>query len=174
MVDYILLAGLVTAAVFDIRSRRIPNWLVFSLIVLGFAYNLITNGPYGLLEGGFGFLLGLGLLLIPFSIGGVGAGDVKLLAAIGAVKGPSFVLASFLCGAVIGGLLAIAVLLKQKALIFTILNMLTRLVSGITGGGSMGTAFRTLSDGSQWGFPYGVAFALGAVVVTLFGFPLIL
>ena len=66
------------AAVTDIRSRRIPNWLTYSAILLGVGYHTIVNGPQGFFFGAGGLFLGLALLIVFYLAGGMGAGDVKL------------------------------------------------------------------------------------------------
>ena len=79
-------AGIIaTVALFtDTRRGRIPNWLTFPALGLGVALHSFVGGGDGLLFAAEGAALGLGLFLVPFLIGGMGAGDVKLLAALGA------------------------------------------------------------------------------------------
>lgn len=101
-------AVLVIATFTDVRSRRIPNWLVLPFLVSGVAVSGWMYGWHGVvqsLEGG-----GLGLLLygILFWMGGMGAGDVKLCAAIGAWIGPSQLLIAVIFTGLIGGLMALA------------------------------------------------------------------
>lgn len=84
----ILTALVVVVAVFDMRERRIPNRLVFPAAGVGLALNL-TQGWSGLVFGLEGLAVGLALLCIPYLLGAMGAGDVKLLAAIGSFVGPS-------------------------------------------------------------------------------------
>src|SRR4051812_27143801 len=95
------------AAVTDVRTRRIPNWLTFGTLVLGVLLNTWLHG----LEGSFGALAGavLGLaLLLPFYIlGGLGAGDVKLAAALGAVLGAQVLISALIYGAIVGGVMSI-------------------------------------------------------------------
>src|ERR1700722_11609734 len=85
----ILLGILVAiAAVFDIRSRRIPNWLVLAGIIVGLAWNVYSSGWSGLLRASEGLGLGFVLYFPLYLIRARGAGDVKLLAAVGAIAGP--------------------------------------------------------------------------------------
>jgi prepilin peptidase CpaA len=91
----------------DIRSARIPNWLTFS--AMGFA--LVGHGWLGGLEGAsFGLAglgTGLGLFLILYVSGSIGAGDVKLMAAVGAFTGPYGALVSGLLAVLVGGVYAL-------------------------------------------------------------------
>src|SRR5919108_6008080 len=89
--DVVLLAAVAGAVVTDLRARRISNRLTYPAMLVGFAANLAFGGREGVTASAFGWLLALALLLIPCAIGAMGVGDLKLLAAIGALKGPYFV-----------------------------------------------------------------------------------
>lgn len=101
---------LVIGAATDLRSRRIPNVLTIGGAVLGAMINGAMLGWKGAEESILGWLLGCGLLLLPFLQRALGAGDVKLLAAVGAWGGPSLVLHTLFLGAMAGGLIALAYL----------------------------------------------------------------
>src|SRR5947209_11249935 len=77
------------AAYTDLRSRRIPNWLTLSAAVIGLGLNLALGGAAGGLTAVLGLGLGLAMLLPFYLLRAVGAGDVKLLAALGALLGPT-------------------------------------------------------------------------------------
>src|SRR5438067_7578692 len=99
----ILLGILVaTAAVFDIRFRRIPNWLVLAGIIAGLGWNVIASGWSGLGRGAEGLGLGFVLYFPLYMIRARGAGDVKLLAAVGAITGPANCLWIFFLTALLG------------------------------------------------------------------------
>ena len=72
----------------DIRTQRIPNYLSLGTAVAGLGFQLGCHGWGGLWSGFLGLVLGFGLLLIPYLLKGMGAGDVKALAALGAWLGP--------------------------------------------------------------------------------------
>src|SRR5258707_6460288 len=95
----------VTAAVHDLRSRRIPNWLVLAGLVLGVALNSFLH-PYwpGFKEAAQGFGLALLIYFPLYILHAMGAGDVKLMAALGAMVGPGPWLALFIVPAILGGL----------------------------------------------------------------------
>ena len=98
-----MLVMLGIALLCDLRSRRIPNPLVVAGIVLGLAGHTWLQGPSGLGIAASGMLVGL-VCLLPFYIsGGMGAGDVKLMAACGAFLGPVHILAAATFSLVIGG-----------------------------------------------------------------------
>jgi prepilin peptidase CpaA len=102
---FIPLAGAI--AYKDIRYRRIPNKLVLLTLLVGLALNTIFGGTHGLLVSLGGFALAFGLMFFLHVFGTMGAGDVKLFAAIGAINGISLVLPTLLVVALIGGLLAV-------------------------------------------------------------------
>src|SRR4051812_35125806 len=82
------LVVMVIATISDIRSRRIPNWLVVPFLVAGVAVSTATHGWGGLGQSLLGVLVAALLLGILYGLGGMGMGDVKLCAAIGAWIGP--------------------------------------------------------------------------------------
>ncbi|HHW15700.1 MAG TPA: hypothetical protein GXX28_12345 [Firmicutes bacterium] len=103
-VRWALLAAIVLlAAAGDVRSRRIPNLLTLPGLVLGLLLGALAAGWMGFWQSLLGAAAGLGLLFLPFALGGLGAGDVKLLAMVGAFGGPAFAFRSFLAAALIGG-----------------------------------------------------------------------
>jgi prepilin peptidase CpaA len=109
----ILLGILVAiAAVFDIRYRRIPNWLVLAGIIVGLAWNVYSSDHWssGLLRSLGGLGLGFILYFPLYLIRARGAGDVKLLAAVGAIAGWSNCLWIFLLTAILGGVIALILL----------------------------------------------------------------
>ena len=99
---------LVEAAVIDGLKLRVPNWLTFHLVIGGLAFAAWSHGVAGFLWALEGAALGLALLLPLYAIGGMGAGDVKLLAGVGAWVGPAVTLWAFATSAVVGGVMALA------------------------------------------------------------------
>lgn len=119
----VVVAGVLTAVVCDWKARRIPNALTFSMIVLGLILHLWSQGFSGLGTGLLGLVCGILLLYLPFSLGGVGGGDVKLIGAIGALTGPALVLHIFLASAVFGGIFSIVEMIRKKAVRKTCKNI---------------------------------------------------
>lgn len=111
---YLLLPVLCLASWMDWKERRIPNSLLFPSLILAFLLNYIILGPSGLLHSLSGTLIGFALLIVPFLLGGIGAGDVKLLMVIGSFGGAYFVLYSFIAGAIIGGIIALIIYIFSK------------------------------------------------------------
>lgn len=103
----ILIVVLLIAAIFDYKFRKVPNYITFPAIVCGMAIVFLKGGLIGLSASTMGLFLGITLLSFPYAMGGIGAGDVKLLGAIGAIKGPWFVFTAFLAAAIIGGMMAV-------------------------------------------------------------------
>ena len=126
-VAILLLLLVITAAVFDIRSRRIPNWLTLSGIILGFALNALLYYPYpleGLKSSGLGLLFAFAVYFVLYLIHAMGAGDVKLMAAVGAIlASPAGWFRLFLVTALIGGLFALVLLLAKGRLRKTFWNV---------------------------------------------------
>jgi prepilin peptidase CpaA len=99
----------VTAAITDILSQRVPNWLTMPATVLALCMQSAVGGPGGVVWGLAGWLAGFALLILFYAQGGMGAGDVKLLATIGAFTGPYRVLWIFLYTALFGGAYALGI-----------------------------------------------------------------
>ena len=100
--------GLVVwAAITDLHSRRIPNWLTFSLILSGLTQSVAFGALCSPVESLCGMFLGASLLFCLFAIGAVGGADVKLLAGLGAWFGPVAVLQLFCVEAVIGAVVVL-------------------------------------------------------------------
>jgi prepilin peptidase CpaA len=157
----VLAAGLAVAVVTDVRSRRIPNWLTATIATAGF---ILAFTPFGSVTPGhaaLGLVLGLALMLPGHVIGATGAGDVKLMAAVGALVGPSVVFNAFLCTAVAGGVFAVAVAARRG-----------RLLATIEGTGQLVTA-PTLARSEieaparRNRFAYGPAIAVGSLIAVL-------
>ena len=96
----------------DTRSGRIPNRLTFPTLAGGLVVHSALGGWSGLGLSAQGAGLGLALLLLPFLIGGMGAGDVKLLAALGSLLGPAAIFSVFVFSALLGGVIGAVILVR--------------------------------------------------------------
>lgn len=114
----VLVLALLMAAFSDVRSKKVPNKLTFPAILLGFILNIMINGFNGIVISVLGFLLGLTIFFIPFAFGLMGGGDVKLMAAIGALMGWKFTLVSAAFSAVAGIVVVVGYLI-YKGRLFT-------------------------------------------------------
>lgn len=106
---------LVVAAAIDGYKLKVPNWITFPMILSGWAISTISFGWEGLGWSLAGTAVGLALLLPAYAIGGMGAGDVKLLAGVGAWVGCEITLYAFCVSAIVGGVIAVAMVLSRKA-----------------------------------------------------------
>lgn len=164
ILDLLLIAVLLVSIYTDLRFQKIYNALIFPAAVVTLAIHLIQNNFYGLIFSLKGMLFGLGLFFIPFVLGGLGAGDVKLLALVGAVKGSEFVFTSFLLTAFLGGFIAVILLLAKGRLIKTIYEVFMGLRVLVLSRFTVWN-FSTLDTGEcPLVFPYGVAIALGTIL----------
>jgi prepilin peptidase CpaA len=109
---------LVVAAVIDGLMLKVPNWITFPLVFGGWIYSSIAFGWEGLLWSLVGTIIGLVLLLPAYAIGGMGAGDVKLLAGVGAWVWGTNTFYAFCVSAVIGGIIAVAMVLIRRDWIY--------------------------------------------------------
>ncbi len=119
----VLVPGVLLASWIDYSQRRVPNWLNLSLIVAGIVVQAIYFGWAGCATGAWGLLTGFGLLIFPWMMHGMGAGDVKLLAAIGVWMGPLLTFYSFALGACIGGLVAAVMIISTGRLRMSCANL---------------------------------------------------
>lgn len=158
----LLLAGvLLLAVLFDLSTRRIPNGLTLAAMLAGVAWHGVTGGGWGLvlsLEGLSVAALGLTLWLAR----ALGAGDVKLLGAVGALMGPIFLLWTLPGMIFAGALLALATALMRGVLRKTVANVLLALpVMQASGIGAGMSGLESVSRAGR--MPMAPAIALGAV-----------
>jgi prepilin peptidase CpaA len=106
---------LIVAAYIDGKQLRVPNWITFPMILSGLIYNGIASGWPGLEAAFVGAGVGLLCLLPLYAIGGMGAGDVKLMAGIGAWLGASVTFAAFGVSTVVGGIMAVWMVVRRKS-----------------------------------------------------------
>ncbi|WP_423799541.1 A24 family peptidase [Neobacillus sp. SAB-20_R2A] len=166
MENIMLLIVLMVCMITDLKSRKIYNKVTIPTILFGLINNSLGLGLDGFLFSSKGLLTGLGLLFIPFVLGGIGAGDVKLLAAIGSVKGSIFVLNSFLYGAVIGGIIAFVIMVRRGILIDFVRRVIYSIILLKATQGSLNLS---KEDNLALGLPYGVAIALGTACTYFLG-----
>jgi prepilin peptidase CpaA len=144
----------------DFKDRKIYNAVLFPALLFGLVYNLISGGWFGLGQSLLGFLVGTLILIIPFAFGGIGAGDVKLLAVVGALKGHIFILYTAIGMGLAGGVIALSILIYQRQL----LDLLTRFLRGVYL--LLSTRCKVVAfelDHEKIMFPYGLAIVAGAV-----------
>ena len=99
--------ALAIAVITDLRSNRIPNWLVFPFLAGGLTVSGVLHGFAGLGRSALGVLVGASVLGIFCWLGGMGMGDLKLCAAIGAWIGPSQLAVALVMTGIVGGVMAL-------------------------------------------------------------------
>ncbi len=98
------------AVVTDLRSRTIPNWIPVAALAGGLLCQVLASGWRGVWEAAMGTAAGFGVFLLFYVLGGMGGGDVKLMAGFGALLGAGRLLEAALWTAGLGGLMALGVL----------------------------------------------------------------
>jgi prepilin peptidase CpaA len=157
----VLTAGLLAATVIDLRSRRIPNVLTATMIGVGIGLAAAGAGGATLGAALAGLTLGFMLMLPGYALGATGAGDVKLMAAVGSLVGPALVVYAFLCTAIVGGALAIVVAARRRRFRTTLIQT-GRLVASPAAAPQQIRAAAPVSR-----FAYGPAIAAGSLVAVL-------
>lgn len=159
---------LALALAYDAAHRRIPNWLVLTGLLAGIGYSFFAgqaagefipgNGRLGLSGSLLGALAGLAIMLPLYALRTMGAGDVKLMAAIGAFLGPMQVLGAALLTFVAGGVLSLIVALWSGSLARVLGNL--RLMGMVAvSGRSAGLSLKDVQTTGR--LPYAIAIAIG-------------
>lgn len=146
---------------YDVRYRRIPNAFVLATLTSGLLVNSIFGGLEGFVASLGGCVLGFILMFILHVFGAMGAGDVKLFAAIGSVTGATLILPTFLVVVVTGAVLAVVASVRAGAVRTTALRVIQILV-GLFPGWQM-PRFAVPQD-KRLTIPYGVAITLGSII----------
>ena len=154
------------ASVWDLTRRRIPNGLTVGASLVALAMHGALSGWSGVLHSGAGWATGLAIFIPLYALGGMGAGDVKLLAAFGAWLGPMGAVWTGLYGAIAGGVMALAVALGRGYSGTALKNVGTMLrvwrVAGIQPVPGL-----TLADKSTVRLPYALPLAVGVLATLL-------
>jgi prepilin peptidase CpaA len=115
---WIVTITLIVAAVIDGLKLKVPNWITFPMIIAGWIYSATCVAGYpwweGLLYSFGGTAVGLALLMPAYAVGGMGAGDVKLLAGVGAWIWSKDTVCAFAVSAIVGGIMAVVMVLLKK------------------------------------------------------------
>ena len=114
MIIYITIL-LIISAVIDLRTHKIPNLITLPSILIALIYHSLLYGLDGLLFSAGGIGVGIGLLIIPYLMGGMGAGDAKLMGAIGGFLGAKAAFYAFLIIAAVGGVYALILVVIYRS-----------------------------------------------------------
>jgi prepilin peptidase CpaA len=166
VVNFTLLTTLGLAALFDIRERRIPNWVTLFGLVAGLVLGAFQSGSH-LISSGAGFFVGIFALMVPFACGWMGAGDVKFFAAVGALLGYKTLPRVFFYSCIIAGLIALMAMTLGQARQISFKRfwidckfMFLSLHAGLPKS--------TLRDASAYSVPWGVAIGAGTIMAYYF------
>lgn len=154
----------------DLAERKIYNFVVFFGLSVALVFNIFAQGLYlGATYTLSGFFTGIFLLIIPFIMGGLGAGDVKMLGMVGAFVGHGVVVHVFLASALAGGVLALVVMLKEGGFLKRTKKLLISLCCFAFTRRTL--YLDNLQDQSVTGktIPFGVALSVGVIIVYVMG-----
>lgn len=147
----------------DWRTRKIPNWLTVSGFVVGLGVHTVVGGWHGALTSLQGAGLALLVLLPLVLLRGLGAGDWKLMGAVGALLGPWGLLVFLFVSVMVTGVMALATVIYTRRMIVTLKNM-AMLIQGFFVFGWRGNPQMTLDNPGLLKLPFGVAAALTSVI----------
>ncbi len=156
VINIILILLALTSFITDITKNKIYNVQTYPSMAVGLLLGYTAGGGHGILMSFVGLFTGLALLFIIFLAGGIGAGDVKLLGAIGALKGSVFVLWTMFYTGLIGGIMAFALLIWKGRLLNTFKSLLKFLRHPVKAHADQKPEERVY-------LPYGVAISLGSI-----------
>ena len=171
--EALLLALVLGAAVYDIRYRRIPNWLTVGgvlsgLILNSFLYQGISPVVFGF-SGLFfalkGMILGFAVYVFLYALRAMGAGDVKLMAAVGAIVGWENWFGIFLVTAVVGGIMSLVLVIARGRLQKTLFNVgfiLSEMKSGRPA--YLKNEELDVKSNKALGLPHGAVIAVGTIL----------
>jgi prepilin peptidase CpaA len=143
--EIVLMAMVAAAAVTDLRTRRIPNWIPVSGAVIGVVFGGLPSLA--------GAALGFGIFMILYVAGGMGAGDVKLFSAVGALVGPQQIIWVFIFTGLIGGIAALGVSIARG-----------RLRETLGKASAVAVGIRTVPTADSLRLPYGAIIAAGTLI----------
>ena len=151
----------------DMRNRRIPNWLTVTALAVALIVGAASGGLPGVAQAMAGALTALVLLIVPFAMRGLGAGDVKALMALGALWGPVAILGSLPWMLISGGVLALGILAVRGR----IPDLLQRWGVTLTAWTATQRWHYVTPSAREGGLPFALAIALGASAYQFWGPP---
>jgi prepilin peptidase CpaA len=155
-----------TAGWIDYRTRRIPNWLTVTGALLGIVVQWLATGPHGVHMALEGMVLALTCLLPLVLLRAMGAGDWKLMGALGAILGPVMMLLVLAGAIILSGIMAMVIVVRAKRVKETLMNVLV-LVQGFLSFGLRGFPDISLDNPDLLKLPFGVAAALATALCFL-------
>ncbi|MBS3885982.1 MAG: prepilin peptidase [Dethiobacter sp.] len=170
MITWAMFIFITICLITDLAERKIYNIVVIIGLMAALVLNLQELGlKSGLLQTLSGFFTGILLLFIPFILGGIGAGDVKMLGTVGAFIGSSLVVQVMLAAALVGGVYAFIVMVKDKSLLRRMHCIYCASLCAIIMRAKAQPNSRQDSEEEQLTIPYGAAIAVGVIIIYLLG-----
>ena len=145
---------LIACGYYDIKYRKIPNFISFTLILAGLFVHLVANGWPGFRQSCIGCAIGCSFFLLFYFFKMMGAGDVKFMAGIGAVIGSQYIITSIIFTVLCGGLLSLFYLIAHYA---------GRKKQRVSASAISAKAFKK-------SVPYGIAIAMGTIITLIINF----
>ena len=162
LIWYSLIAIVLVAMVVDFRSRKIPNWLTVPAFVAGITLRTVLLGWPGAKTALEGAGLALGLLLPLVLLRALGAGDWKLMGAVGAFLGPLMFLFVLVGSILVSGLMAVIEMMRTRRVRETLSNLVV-LVKGFFSFGLRANPQISLDNPELLKLPFGVAVAIATI-----------
>lgn len=165
---WLVSAVLVVAAVIDGWKLKVPNWITFPMVIGGWVYSAACFGWPGFGWSLVGTAVGLALLMPAYAIGGMGAGDVKLLAGVGAWVWGTVTFYAFCVSAIIGGVIALLMVLyarKWRHHRSQFLSILTEIL--VIRDPNQLSTIAAERKSSMMLLPYGIPIAIGTIIYFL-------
>jgi len=164
--NFFLFTFLGLCAASDVKSNKVPNIMTIPFAIFAVAFHSFNNGSDGLIFSIVGMVTGMGLLMIPYMMSGMGAGDVKLMGAVGSFLGARATLEAFILIALAGGVYSLALILirrdifkgffTEKLMVLSSMVLLRQYVP-----------IQAESSGQKPRLKYGLAIAFGTITYLL-------
>ena len=160
----VLFMVLVVAVATDLKNHRIPNFLLLPALVFTVILHGMSGGMDGLITAVGGLTLGLAMLFPLYAMGGMGAGDVKLLGIVGSFIGPWGAVVAGLSTMMVGAVFGIAVIVWRRMHPVFELNTAHLLSTHASGAGMRPVAHSVNHQSSTTSIPYAPAIAAGTLI----------
>ena len=164
--SFFLVSALIASAVEDLRFAKIPNLITFPTMATGILYHSVLSGLDGLLYSVGGLGLGVCLLLFPYVMGKMGAGDAKLMGAAGSIVGLKGIFIAFLITSVVAGVYACIVLVVNRRYLAGRVRRYSLMVKTFVLTRQV-VYYRPSGSEKSPAIRYGVAVAVGTTVYTV-------
>jgi prepilin peptidase CpaA len=166
--DVVILSVSILSAFFDFKIRRIPNWLIAFGLFCGILLNSMQSASH-LAHSMLGILVGIAVLVLPFALGWIGAGDVKFFGVIGAILGVGWLPRVFFYSALVAGLIAVGYMAGGLASFARVKSLWLDLKAAVLSMGSiLPNPVCVRTGGTDGSVPWGVAFAGGTIIAYYF------